>query len=65
MASTSVSNDDFERDLTCGICMEYYDVGVRTPKMLECRHVFCSSCLNVKNLENILNLEMNYFKMSF
>ena len=47
MASKS-SNDEDDKDfLICGICMNYYDDGVHTPKILECFHSCCITCLKV------------------
>jgi hypothetical protein len=60
MASKS-GNDEDEKDfLVCGICMDYYDDGVRTPKILECFHSCCITCLKVifqaKNVKILLYL---------
>ena len=32
-------------DLSCSICEENYDTGIRDPLMLPCGHTFCSCCL--------------------
>lgn len=47
MASKSGNNEDEKDFLVCGICMDYYDDGVRTPKILECFHSCCITCLKV------------------
>ncbi|XP_046448266.1 uncharacterized protein LOC124197055 [Daphnia pulex] len=54
MASKS-GNDEDEKDfLVCGICMDYYDDGVRTPKILECFHSCCITCLKLQAVTSII-----------
>ncbi|KAG7166269.1 E3 ubiquitin-protein ligase TRIM56-like, partial [Homarus americanus] len=36
---------DPQEYLDCPICLEQYDEGLRTPKMMPCLHTFCASCL--------------------
>lgn len=34
----------------CKICYNYYDLGRRAPKILECLHTFCEECLHALHL---------------
>ncbi|XP_045599005.2 histone-lysine N-methyltransferase 2D isoform X1 [Procambarus clarkii] len=36
---------DDEESLDCPVCMEEYDEGLHTPKMTQCLHTFCVSCV--------------------
>ncbi|XP_042227120.1 translation initiation factor IF-2-like isoform X2 [Homarus americanus] len=38
-------DSDEKEYLDCPICLEQYDEGLRTPKMMPCLHTFCASCL--------------------
>ncbi|KAK4026562.1 hypothetical protein OUZ56_015566 [Daphnia magna] len=49
------SSDEEEKDfLVCGICMEYYDTDDRTPKILECFHSCCVTCLKLQAVTSLV-----------
>ncbi|KAI9563493.1 hypothetical protein GHT06_010956 [Daphnia sinensis] len=49
------SSDEEEKDfLVCGICMEYYDTDDRTPKILECFHSCCVTCLKLQAVTSLI-----------
>ena len=41
-----LSRDD-EDFVTCQICFTNFDEGEHVPKYLECKHVFCLTCIKV------------------
>lgn len=47
--ATSLLNEseDLMTSLTCGVCLNQYDLENRKPKSLQCKHTICLSCAQV------------------
>lgn len=44
-----------EDAVTCGVCSEFFEKGIRDPLVLPCGHTFCRSCvMNVRRTGNFL-----------